>query len=258
MSLYFNYLKIHLKSLLEYKTSFILSFLSQIMGLALYYFTLICLFQRFSNVKGFTLYEVLLAYSVIEFGIGVSEAFFAGMDKFDRLIMRGDFDKLLLRPRNIILQVLGEEFNFVKTSRIVEAFVIFIIVFINLDINWNIYRVITFISMLISSVTILLSLFIFAASYCFITIKGLEVRNVFTYGCRKMAAYPIGIFKKGFVIFFTYIIPFGFVNYYPLLYLLGRNDLKILSISPLITLLYLVPSVLLFYRGVRKYASVGS
>ena len=73
-----------------------------------------------------------------------------------------------------------------------------------------------------------------------------------------MAQYPIGIFKKGFVTFFTFIIPFGFVNYYPLLYLLGKSDNKLLIISPLITVIYLIPSIAIFYKGIKKYSSTGS
>ena len=48
------------------------------------------------------------------------------------------------------------------------------------------------------------------AAYCFVTIKGLEVRNVFTDGGKHMAQYPIGIFRKGIVIIFTFIIPIIF------------------------------------------------
>ena len=44
------------------------------------------------------------------------------------------------------------------------------------------------------------------AAYCFVTIKGLEVRNVFTNGGKHMAQYPVGIFRKGIVIIFTFII----------------------------------------------------
>jgi len=73
-----------------------------------------------------------------------------------------------------------------------------------------------------------------------------------------MAQYPIGIFKKGIILFLTYILPFGFVNYYPLLYILGKTNNKLFAISPLITLVYLIPIVFLFYKGVKKYSSVGS
>ena len=74
------------------------------------------------------------------------------------------------------------------------------------------------------------------AAYCFVTIKGLEVRNVFTNGGKHMAQYPVGIFRKGIVIIFTFIIPYGFVNYYPLLYILGKKTSNLYVISPLITI----------------------
>ena len=73
-----------------------------------------------------------------------------------------------------------------------------------------------------------------------------------------MAQYPIGIFKKGFVFVFTYIIPYGFVNYYPLLYLLDKQTNKLFIFSPLITILYLIPSIIIFYKGIKRYSSVGS
>ena len=112
--------------------------------------------------------------------------------------------------------------------------------------------------MLISSIFIFLSILILTAAYCFYTVKGLEVRNVLTYGCREMSQYPICIFKKGFIVFFTCIVPFGFINYYPLLYILDKEVNKLLIISPLITLVYLIPSVIMFYKGMKRYSSVGS
>jgi len=258
MNLYLKYFKIHLKSEMQYKMSFILSFVSQFFVFFGYYFTIICLFDKFSNLKGFSLYEVLLTFGIIQFGFAFCESFFRGIDQFDRLIVDGGFDRLLLRPQNILLQVFGQEISFVKLSRLFQSIIVLIIAVINIDVVWDIKKVITLICMLISSVLIFLSIFILAASYCFITIKGLEVRNVFTDGGKHMAQYPIGIFKKGFIFFFTYIIPYGFVNYYPLLYILERIDNKIFVISPLITILYLIPCIIIFYKGVKKYSSAGS
>ena len=258
MNLYLKYFKIHLKSEMQYKMSFILSFVSQFFVFFGYYFTIICLFDKFSNLKGFSLYEVLLTFGIIQFGFAFCESFFRGIDQFDRLIVDGGFDRLLLRPQNILLQVFGQEISFVKLSRLFQSIIVLIIAVINIDVVWDIKKVIILICMLISSVLIFLSIFILAASYCFITIKGLEVRNVFTDGGKHMAQYPIGIFKKGFVFFFTYIIPFGFVNYYPLLYLIDKVNNDLYMISPLITILYLIPCIFIFYKGVKKYSSVGS
>jgi len=258
MRLYFKFMKVHFKSELQYKMSFILSFLSQFLVFFGYYFTIICLFDKFSNLKGFTLYEVLLTFAIIQFGFAFCETFFRGIDTFDNLIVDGTFDRLLLRPQNILLQVFVNEVSFVKISRLIQSIIILIIAVANIDVIWSIDKIITLIFMLFASVIVFLGIFILAASYCFLTVKGLEVRNVFTDGGKHMAQYPIGIFKKGFLFFFTYIIPYGFVNYYPLLYILGKTDNKLLIISPLITLLYLIPCIIVFYKGVKRYSSTGS
>ena len=258
MKIYFKSLGMHLKSELEYRVSFILSFLSQILVFFTFYFVILALFTKFDNIKGFTMYEVLLCFAVIQFGFAFNETFARGIDRFDNLIIRGEFDRLLLRPRNIILQVLCSDSDFVKSARLIQAIIVLIVAILNLSINWNIMRFITLILMLLSACIIFFGIFLVAAAYCFYTVQGLEVRNVFTDGGKHMAQYPIGIFSKGFVIFFTFIIPYAFVNYYPLLYLLGKIDSPIYGLSPILVIIYLIPCIIIFYLGMRRYSSTGS
>lgn len=258
MKVYFKSLNLHLKSMLEYKASFIATFLSQIIVFFSYYFVIIALFTKFDNIKGFTMYEVLLCFSIIQFGYAFCETFARGIDQFDRLIIQGDFDRILLRPKNIIIQTLCFDADYTKLSRVIQAVIVFIIAIINLNIDWSILKVITLILMTLSAMLIFFGIFILAASYCFITVQGLEVRHVFTDGGKHMAQYPIGIFKKGFVFFFTFVIPYAFVNYYPLLYVLGKSNNKIYSLSPFLVLIYLIPCFIVFYKGAKRYTSVGS
>ena len=258
MKLYLKALKLHLKSMLEYKASFIISFLSQIIIFFSFYFIILSLFSKFDNIKGFTLYEVLLCFSIIQFGFACCETFARGIDKFDRLIVNGEFDRILVRPKNVILQVLCSDADFIKVSRIIQALIVMVIALINLNIEWNIFKIICLILMMMSAISIFFGIFLLAASYCFITVQGLEVRNVFTDGGKHMAQYPIGVFRKGFVWFFTFIIPYAFVNYYPLLYFIGKSNNVVYAFSPLIVFLYLIPCFMVFNRGVKRYASVGS
>ena len=75
VKLYIESMKLKLKSQLEYRLSFILTFISQIGVFSTYYFMTVALFQRFDNIKGFTLYEVLLCFSIIHFGFAFNETF---------------------------------------------------------------------------------------------------------------------------------------------------------------------------------------
>lgn len=258
MKLYLYYLKMHLKSRMQYKISFILAFLSQILTFFTYYFIIIAMFQKFNNIKGFTLYEVLLTFAVIQFGYSFNQTFARGIDHFDKLIIQGEFDRILIRPRNILLQVLGYEMDYTKICKILQALIVLFIAIYNINIDWNIYRILTLILMLLASVLIFFGIFLLSASYCFITLQGLEVRNVFTDGGKQLAQYPIGIFNKGFIWFFTFIIPYAFVNYYPLLYILGKTNNAAYVFSPLIIIIFLIPGFIAFKFGSKRYTSVGS
>ena len=258
MKVYLKQMGLHLKSLLEYKASFITSFFSQIIVFFSYYFIILALFTKFDNIKGFTLYEVLLCFAVIQFGFAFNESFARGLDHFDELIIKGDFDRILLKPKNILLQVCSYEADYTKVSRLLQSLIVLVIALINLNISWTIPKIITLLLMLLSAIAVFFSIFLLAASYCFITVQGLEVRNVFTAGGKHMAQYPIGVFKKGFVYFFTFVIPYAFVNYYPLLYFLGRTNNPLCMLSPLLVFVYLIPCFIIFHKGTKRYASVGS
>ena len=258
MKIYFDYLKLHLKSIMEYKLSFILSLISQIFVFFTYYFLIIAMFQKFNNLQGYSIYEVLLTFSIIHFGFSMNETFARGIDQFDTLIIDGSFDRLLLRPRNILLQVVGYQIDYTKLARVIQSIIIMIVALIKLEIDWSILKVLTLILMLLSSISIFFGIFLLAASYCFITIQGLEVRNVFTDGGKHTAQYPIGIFNKYFVKIFTYIIPYALVNYYPLMYFIGKVDKVYYAFLPIIVLIYLIPCFLIFNKGSKNYLSTGS
>ncbi|GMQ62677.1 hypothetical protein AN2V17_19090 [Vallitalea sp. AN17-2] len=75
-----------------------------------------------------------------------------------------------------------------------------------------------------------------------------------------MFQYPLGIYKKWVKNFFTFVVPFGCVNYYPLMYLLDKNNSNniLYIISPIFGILFIIPCLLVWRIGVRHYKSTGS
>ena len=256
--LYIENIKMQLKKELEYKGSFIMNFISQIFVYFTYYFIIIALFSKFNNINGFTLYEILLCFSIIQFGYSINETLFRGVDRFENLIINGTLDRILLRPVNVLYQVMYEEIDFTKLSRVIQSIIVLIISLINLKIKLTLTKIILLILMLIGSIVIFFSIFVLMASYCFITIQGLEVKNLFTDGGKHIAQYPISIFNKSFIFIFTFIIPYAFVNYYPLLYFLDKSTKILYYFSPLLMFIYLIPCLYSFKVGLKRYNSIGS
>lgn len=258
VKLYIESFKLNIKKQIEYKASFIMNAISQLFLFFTYYFIIIGLFEKFSNIRGFNLYEVLLCFSIIHFGFAFNETFFRGIDRFETLIINGELDRLLVRPRGILLQVLCNEIDFVKIFRLLQALIIMVIALLKLDIVWNIYKIITLLLMMLASILIFFGIFVLTASYCFITVQGLEVKNILTDGGKNLAQYPIGIYKKSVMFIFTFIIPYAFVNYYPLLYFVDKIDNKLYMLSPLLVFVFLIPCLLSFKIGLKHYSSTGS
>lgn len=150
------------------------------------------------------------------------------------------------------------EMDFIKVARILQSLIVFFIAISNLSINLNLTNILLIIVMFISSIILFFGLFLLMASYCFITVHGLEVKNVLTDGGKNMAQYPIGIFKKGFIFIFSFIIPYASVNYYPLLYLLGKSNNILYLFSPILVIIYLIPCIIAFNIGLKHYTSTGS
>lgn len=258
MKLYLKYMKLCTKSAMQYKKSFVLSFISQIFVVFTYYFSIIALFDKFGNLDGFSVYDVLLTFSIVQIGFSFNETFFRGIDKFDELIIDGSYDKFLVKPRSILLQLMAYKIDLIKCSRLIQGIIVLIVALVNLNIAWNFNKIIVLSLMISSSIILFFAIFLISASYCFFTIQGLEVRNLIADGGKHMAQYPIGIFRKGFVVFFTFIIPYGLVNYYPLLYFIGKIDNVLYGYSPILVLIFLLVGILLFNKFSKRYLSCGS
>jgi ABC-2 type transport system permease protein len=260
MKLYFKYVAMLFKSQVQYRASFWLMMLGQSLTPLTVFAGLYFMFERFGQLKGWSFFEVALCYAVIGMCYSLSETFGRGFDTFSSLVTNGEFDRLLVRPRNTVLQVLGSKFEFARAGRLLQSLVILVWALNNLPIELTLAKAVTLLLMILCGVLIFGGIFMAAASLCFWTIQGLEVANVFTDGGREMAKYPLNIYERWVTLFFTFIIPFGCVNYLPLLYILGRTEGPDLlyMLSPLAGVLFFLPCLLLWHIGVRHYRSTGS
>lgn len=258
MKLIKNYLSMHLKVSLEYKSSFILSCISQALYMLVELFTIYALFLKFKLLNTFDINEMLLGFSTIWLGYSIAELFGRGFDNFYRLIVRGDFDLLLIRPRSIFIQILGSDICYEKVGRTLCSLIIYIYSASKVITNLTILKLLLLILMIVGCVILILSLFIVGASFCFITVQGIEAINIITNGTKQVAEYPMSIYKKPVKVFFTFIIPVVLVNYYPLLYLTDKTENILYVFMPLVSIIFFFISEYLFSLGMKKYCSTGS
>ncbi|WP_322184351.1 ABC transporter permease [Neglectibacter caecimuris] len=258
MKLYRKYFAIHLKSAMQYKASFFLALLGQALVTINMFLGIFFLFQRFHVIEGFTYSQVLLCYTVVLLQFYVAEFFARGFDRFDVMLGNGQFDRILVRPRNTVFQVLAGRIEFTRLGRVLQVAILLPYAIATCGVDWNFPKALTVIFMVLGGALLFSAIFVLCAALSFFTTEGLEVINVFTDGGKEHGKYPWSVYGKRVLQFTTFAVPYALTQYYPLLYLLGRETNSFFIFLPLCAAWFLLPCYLIWRIGVRHYKSTGS
>lgn len=258
MKLYINFITLNLKSKMQYKASFLLTTLGQFITAFTSFFGLYFIFSRVNSVDDFTYGQVFLCFAVVMATFSLGEMFGGGLAAFSRLLGNGEFDRALVRPRNIILQILIPNMDFTRLGLLVQAAIVLCYAIPLSGIAWTWGKILTLCLMILCGSALFFGLFLFNAACSFFTVENLNFMNIFTYGARQFGRYPFSVYGKGVLKFLTFVIPLALFQYYPLLYLLDREQNPLFMFLPVIALLFLIPSYALFRLGLSRYKSTGS
>lgn len=258
--LYYAYIRLSLRSQMQYRMSFWFTASAQLATAFFGFLSMYLLFDRFGSIAGWSLGEAALCRGVTTCAFALAECIARSFDGFHRFMLHGDFDRLLLRPRGLVLQVLGSKFELSRIGRFIQAIFTLLYAAQLLQMQWTALRIAVLCCMILSGTCVYSGLFIANACMCFFTTQGFELGNILTDGGREIASYPLPIYAKWALRFFTFIIPFACFNYLPLLFVTGRAEEKALLylLTPLGGPLFLLPCIWIFYNGVRHYTGSGS
>ena len=258
LRLYKKYMQIQIQSMMQYKASFCLTAIGQFLVSFNVFLGVYFMFQRFHEVEGFTYSQVLLCFAVTLMEFSLAEAFARGFDTFSSIISNGEFDRIMVRPRNEIFQVLASKIELTRIGRMLQAVVMFTYGIAKSHVEWTWDKVLTVVFMLLGGTAVFTGIFLVYAAICFFTIEGLEFMNVLTDGAREYGKYPVAIYGKRVLQFCTFVVPYALIQYYPICYILDKDSRGFYMFLPLLGGVILLPCCGLWQLGVRHYTSVGS
>lgn len=257
MKLYLKFLAMHIKRSLAYPAAFFIDFVGRWLFMLNVFLGILFITMRFDTVGGYKLPEILLCYGVLLLGYSICESFMRGFDLFSYILRDAQFDRLLVRPRGLILQVLCHEMSPIQLSRAIQAVAMIIYAVFKVDFAWTVYKVGVLLLMILCSILLYAAVFLLYASVCFFTLEGLEVMNIFIHGSQEFGRYPFNIYGNVILFIFTFILPMALVQYWPLRYLMGTAPFWY-GLLPLLALLFIIPCLLFWRFGVKHYRSTGS
>ena len=258
MRVYLKMMVLNLESQMQYKISFFMTVLGQFITAFAGLFSIKFIFDHVDKIYGFNYTDVILCYAIVVLSFSIGEAIGGGLARFGSILGNGEFDRALVRPGNVILQVLAPSVDFTRIGLLIQAVGTLAYAIGRSNIQWDYKKIITLALMIVCGSILFFSMFLFKATFAFFTVQDLDFLNLFTYGAKEFGKYPFSIYGKTVLSILTYIIPLAMFQYYPLLYLIGRKSEAYYIGFPLLSLIFLIPCCLFFKWGVRRYKSIGS
>jgi ABC-2 type transport system permease protein len=263
LKLTIRYQRASVRGQMQYRASFAMSSLAILLSSGIEFLGIWALFDRFGNLRGWTLPEVALFYGLVSTAWFIAEGYARGFDTFSGAVRSGEFDRVLLRPRATALQVAGREVQLVRVGGFAQGLLALVWAGMSLRVAWTLPRLALTIATVIGGACLFTGLIVLQATLCFWTVDTLEIVNTVTHGGRETGQYPLTIYRDWFRRFFTYAVPLACVTYFPALTILGRTDplgtSRLFQASaPLGGVAFLFVALQVWKIGVRHYRSTGS
>jgi len=263
--MYLRLLGVQLRSQMQFRASFWADMVSTGLTNVSIFLSIALVLNRFGNIGGWDLGEIDFLWGMIEMSFGTMDMIFSGFDpdSFTVVIREGRFDQVMLRPVGLIWQILGSRFLLRRFGRIFEGLVIWLVALSMVDIQWTLARILYLPVVFFSQVLVMGALFMVGSTITFWTLQSIEAVNILTYGGTDLMSYPMQIYPSVLRRFFTFVVPFIFLNYYPALFFLGRPDpLNFPAfapfLAPFVALIFFLAALRFWRFGINHYQSSGS
>ncbi len=265
LHMYLRMLGFQLRSQMQFRASFWLDLFSTGLGNLVYFFSAALVIQRFGSIAGWNLGEIAFLIGMIEMSFGVMDMIFSGFDYdyFAVIVREGRFDQVMLRPVGLTGQVLGSRFLLRRLGRVFEGLCILILAFNLAHIHWTAGKILYLAFVVASQVIVMGALFMIGSTITFWTLQSIEAVNIFTYGGTELVSYPMQIYPIWMQRFFTFIIPFIFLNFYPALYILDKPDPLHFPpfapfMAPFVAIAFFAIALWFWRVGINHYQSSGT
>ena len=252
----------HLKSAAQYRASFLMQTLAQLIMTGSELIAVLVLMDRFSRLGQWEPAEILFFFGVMQLTFALTECFGRGISNFAYYIGGGDFDSMLLRPRPLLLQVICHKLDPRRLGGMLVGLASVLAAGWYVGLEWTLGRIIALVLAMTGSFFLLCGLFLIEATATFFSVRSIEMVNVLTYGGRSACQYPVDIYPGPLRLLFTWVAPFALCMHQPVSWMLGKPLLPLPEwaafIGPLSGVVFFAAMACVWRQGAQHYRSTGT
>jgi ABC-2 type transport system permease protein len=259
---YRQFWRINLLTTLEYRANFLLWF-----GFTLVYHgtalaALWIMLTNFPSMNGWDFRNMAFLYALWMTAHGVNGTFFSSVGEIPEWIRDGEFDRLLVRPLDELFQVISTPGAMFPDELLLALGVLVAAIGANhITLTPGFIVLVTLVIAGGALIDLSIALLISTAAFWFVQVDAL--RWLVLQLEQEFTRYPLSIYGRGVRLLLAFVIPFGFMNYFPASYFLHKADnglglpLAIGVLTPAVGVVFLVVAYAFWRFGLQRYQGVG-
>lgn len=262
LRLTYLYARKAMKGMMTYRWSFLINCISQASAYGVDFLLMWIMISAFEDMNGWNAYEVMLLYAFSLFAYGIAGTFFLPMvGELQDQIRKGAFDDVLVKPVKVLPYLVSRGFTCAYIAHLSLSVAVMAVCFHALELRVTLWVLAKICTILLFGSLIYSGFFLFVGGTAFLATRTGVLFQVM-YFFREVSYYPISIFPRAIQVIVTLIVPYGFVNFYPLEELLGKEGQGIFRNpapwTPATALAFFAIACLYFIKSAKSYKSSGS
>lgn len=201
-------------------------------------------------------------YALAVLATGVAQMFFTQFVELGDTLVKGEFDRFLIRPLNPFVLYLGSSVSAASFGHLIFASTIFIWAALRVQMEWSLVNLAYLFLVVLGGALIQGAAIIVVGTLSFWFQRTGTMFYTVVIPSRELIFYPVTVFPRLLQVVLTFVVPFAFINYYPAHALLGREGVLFHSslayLTPLVGLACFAGAYLLWRQGTMRYTGTGS
>lgn len=258
IDLYCTLFRAGLRAKLNYRADVLVMVPSFLLIQAIGYVFLWVVFRQLPTIAGWSMHELVCVYAMISITEGIVGVFGEGLWALSWLKFHGAFDALLMRPVSPLLQVLLTSVGLHGFGPILLGSVMIARSLEHITIDWTPGRIAMAVALFLSAAIARLGTMLAASATAFWIETPFNPTINIVHSSSYFARFPLTIYGQALNFALTFLVPWGFVSYYPVAWVFGKADVGWIGLfTPLVAVAAFGFAAWLFRRGLARYESAG-
>jgi ABC-2 type transport system permease protein len=262
LRVFFTIIKYLYRAKFEYPGAYIGGIVTQWVSYGTFMFMMFLMVWNFGTLAGWLPAEVMFLYGtfLLTYALGATFTFTLCVN-FSQISINGTLDEAYTRPVPPFIYLLATHFNTGYISHISLTAVVLGLSISHLGLSWTALQWLWFVVVILNGAVITACMMLICDMPAIRT-RSQSPTGMFFWQMREFNQYPITIYPRIIQYVFTVILPFGFISFYPIQVLLGKQDGLLphvnMWLSPLVATLLVGITALCWRLVSSRYESAGT